>query len=130
MNRPTARTLGLLLLAALPLAAGAQKLKERMATRYADDFDYPAMAKVYQDLADKGKADATDLRRLAMAYKRMGRMDLAEATYASSPAARPAPRTSSTTPRCCAATASTPRPTSSMRATWSRTRAMPARRPT
>lgn len=82
MNRPTARTLGLLLLAAMPLAAGAQKLKERIATRYAEDFDYPAMAKVYQDLADKGKADATDLRRLAMAYKRMGRMDLAEATYA------------------------------------------------
>ncbi|MCB0793760.1 MAG: OmpA family protein [Flavobacteriales bacterium] len=65
----------------LPLQVEAQKLKERVADRYAEVFDYPAMARIYEDMAEKGKADVGDLRRLAMAYKRMGDMPKAEGTY-------------------------------------------------
>lgn len=70
----------------------AQKLKQRVADKHAEVFDYPAMAKIYQGMADKGKADAADLRRLAIAYKRMGRMDLAEGTYARLTGASQAPQ--------------------------------------
>ncbi len=89
MSRSVARTLGLLLLASVPMVAVAQKLKERIAERYASNFDYPAMVKVYQDMVDKGKADDEVLRRLASAYARMGRADLAEATYAKLTAGSP-----------------------------------------
>lgn len=72
-----------LLLAALALAPAvqAQKMKTRMAERSAEVFDYPTMAKIYADVDAHGKASTDDLRRLAFAYKRMGRMDLAEGTY-------------------------------------------------
>ncbi|MCB0780142.1 MAG: hypothetical protein KDC03_11520, partial [Flavobacteriales bacterium] len=77
------RSILLLLLAALllPQAAGAQKLKERMAQRYAEVFDYPRMAAVYEDIVTSGKGDVSDMRRLALAYKRMGEWGKAEQTY-------------------------------------------------
>ncbi|MCB0791678.1 MAG: OmpA family protein [Flavobacteriales bacterium] len=65
----------------LPGATQAQKMKERMADRYAEVFDYPKAISVYEDLVDRNKASVTDLRRLAMAYKRTGRNDKAEETY-------------------------------------------------
>jgi outer membrane protein OmpA-like peptidoglycan-associated protein/tetratricopeptide (TPR) repeat protein len=59
-------------LLALATTAGAQKLKERMADRYAGLFDHPRVAAIYEDLSAKGKANADDLRRLAYTYRRMG----------------------------------------------------------
>jgi outer membrane protein OmpA-like peptidoglycan-associated protein/tetratricopeptide (TPR) repeat protein len=66
---------------AFPTSVQAQKLKENMAERSAEAFDYPTMAKIYEDIAASGKATPDDMHRLAFAYKRMGRMDLAESTY-------------------------------------------------
>ncbi len=71
--------LGALLL--LPVLLNAQKLKERMADRASEVFDYPTMATIYEDLVSTGKADATDMRRLALAYRKMGQPAKAEATY-------------------------------------------------
>ena len=65
----------------LPMLLSAQKLKERMADRYAEVFDYPRMATIYEDLVVSGKADATDMRRLALAYRKMGQPNKAEAMY-------------------------------------------------
>lgn len=62
--------------------ASAQKLKERMADRSAEVFDYPRMANIYEDMAVKGKASDGDLRRLAMAYRKLNRPLEAERTYA------------------------------------------------
>ena len=62
-------------------AAQAQKLKERMAESSAEVFDYPTMAKIYEDIVASGKATPQDMKRLAFAYKLMGRTDMAEATY-------------------------------------------------
>lgn len=74
--------LGLLLpLLCLASTAQAQKLKEKMADHAAEQFDYPHMAAIYEDLVLSGKADATDLRRLALAYRKMGQPQKAEATY-------------------------------------------------
>ena len=67
MKYTTIRTLGLALLALAPIAVTAQGLKDRVANKYAEQFDYPHMAAVYQSQVDKGTADAADLRRLAMA---------------------------------------------------------------
>ena len=64
----------------LPSVAMGQKLKERLALQYAEEFDYPRMAAVYEDMVEKGKADPADMRRLAMAYKRMGQYDKVEST--------------------------------------------------
>ncbi|MFT3884135.1 MAG: OmpA family protein [Flavobacteriales bacterium] len=61
--------------------AQAQKLKTRMADRYAEVFDYPNMAVIYADIVQSGKATADDYRKLAFAYRRTGRLDLAAATY-------------------------------------------------
>ncbi len=65
----------------LPSLLPAQKLKERMANQYAEVFDYPKMAIIYEDLVSSGKADAADMRRLALAYRKMGQPAKAEATY-------------------------------------------------
>ncbi|MGV3636674.1 MAG: hypothetical protein ACO1NQ_03405, partial [Flavobacteriales bacterium] len=65
----------------LPALANAQKLKERMAGRAAEVFDYPQMAAIYEDLVVTGKAEPADLRRLALAYRKMGEPQKAEATY-------------------------------------------------
>ncbi|MBL8003240.1 MAG: carboxypeptidase regulatory-like domain-containing protein [Flavobacteriales bacterium] len=73
--------LGVVIGLAVAPALQAQKLKERMARNSAEVFDYPTMAKIYEDINAKGKATPEDLRKLAFAYKRMGRMDKAEATY-------------------------------------------------
>lgn len=71
----------LLPLLLLPSLGHAQKLKEKMADRAAEQFDYPHMAAIYEDLVVSGKADATDMRRLALAYRKMGQPQKAEATY-------------------------------------------------
>lgn len=82
---PLSRALcGALLVLAFPLAQDlhAQKLKTRMADRSAEVFDHPRVAAIYENLDAKGKADAADLRRLAMAYRKMGRTTDAERVYA------------------------------------------------
>lgn len=73
---------GLLLAALLaPRAAQAQKLKERMAEQYAQVFDYPHMAAVYEDITQHGKPTPDDWRKLAYAYRRMEQPLKAEAAY-------------------------------------------------
>lgn len=69
------------LLAATP-AAQAQKLKERMADRYAEVFDYRRMAVIYEDIVASGHATADDYRKLAFAYRSMGEPQKAADTYA------------------------------------------------
>ena len=64
-----------------PFAHG-QRLKERMADRSAEVFDYPRVAAIYENLDARGKADADDLRRLAMTYRKMGQPARAEGAYA------------------------------------------------
>ncbi len=68
-------------LLSLPVFLSAQKLKERMADRYAEVFDYPKMATIYEDLVSSGKAEPADMRRLALAYRKMGQPAKAEAMY-------------------------------------------------
>ncbi len=65
----------------LPIGLHAQKLQERMASRYTEVFDYGKVASIYEDLDSKGKTDAADLRRLAMAYRKMGDAPAAEGAY-------------------------------------------------
>ncbi len=72
----------LLLLLLLPASASAQKMKTRMADKYAEVFDYPTMTTIYEDLVLKGKADAAMQRRLAWGYMQMGDYAQAEMTYA------------------------------------------------
>lgn len=62
-------------------AVQAQKLKERMADRHAEVFDYPKVAAIYENLEAKGKAEPTDLRKLALIYRKMGDPIKAEQTY-------------------------------------------------
>jgi outer membrane protein OmpA-like peptidoglycan-associated protein len=69
-----------LLLTAMP-GAWAQSLKQRMAERYAAVFDYPRMAKVYEDIIADGKAVPGDYRQLALAYSRMDEDAKAADTY-------------------------------------------------
>lgn len=76
------RGLVLPVLLALPVFLHAQKLKERMADRYAEVFDYPRMATIYEDIVASGKGDVGDMRRLALAYRKMGEPAKAEAVYA------------------------------------------------
>ncbi len=74
----------LLVLAAILLAAtpsSAQKLKQRMADKYADQLDYPRMAQVYEDIIASGHGSTDDLRKLAYAYERMEQPEKAAATY-------------------------------------------------
>ena len=71
----------LLVMLLLPATLQAQKLKERLADRAAEQFDYPHMAAIYEDLLMSGKADPSDMRRLALAYRKMGQPLKAEATY-------------------------------------------------
>jgi outer membrane protein OmpA-like peptidoglycan-associated protein len=68
---------------AVPVMANAQKLKERMADRYAQVFDHQKVAAIYEDLHAKGKADANDLRTLAATYKKLNDPVRAEAAYRS-----------------------------------------------
>jgi outer membrane protein OmpA-like peptidoglycan-associated protein/tetratricopeptide (TPR) repeat protein len=68
------------LLVAAP-AARAQKLKHRMADRYAAVFDYTNMAKVYEDIVAGKNATPADYRELAFAYKKLGDHAKAAATY-------------------------------------------------
>ncbi len=78
------RTLPLAALAALGLQATfvqGQRLQERMADRYAEVFDFPKVAAIYENLDAKGKADAADLRRLAITYRKMGDSKGAEGAY-------------------------------------------------
>ncbi|MBK6550000.1 MAG: carboxypeptidase regulatory-like domain-containing protein [Flavobacteriales bacterium] len=80
-QRPSGFGLVLLVLLLLPALLPAQKLKERMADRYSEVFDYPKVAAIYEDLVASGKAEASDMRRLALAYRKMGQPAKAEATY-------------------------------------------------
>lgn len=69
------RTRHVLLLAIVLLASSAvhaQKLKQRMAERYAEVFDYTNMAKVYEDIVQGKHAEPADYRQLAFAYKKLG----------------------------------------------------------
>ncbi|MBK8499950.1 MAG: OmpA family protein [Flavobacteriales bacterium] len=77
------RSLATLLLAALVGMHGlrAQKLQERMASRYTEVFDYNKVAAIYEDLDAKGKSDASVLRRLAKAYEKLGDAPRAEGAY-------------------------------------------------
>ncbi len=59
----------------------AQKLQERMAARYSEQFDYSKVAAIYEDLDAKGKSDAGTLRRLSQAYVKMGDAPKAEGAY-------------------------------------------------
>lgn len=84
MHSTTTQRSLLLVLAALLLAftpAMGQKLKQRMADRYADDLDYPKMAQVYEDIVASGHGTTDDLRKLAYAYERMEQPQKAAATY-------------------------------------------------
>ncbi len=81
---PTLRVLPMaLLLVAVLQAPGvrAQKLKTRMVDRYAEVFDHPRVIAIIEDLDAKGKAEPTDLRRLALAYRKMGDSRGAESAY-------------------------------------------------
>lgn len=80
MRRFAQTALVLAALCAAPAAMG-QKLKERMAGQYAEVFDYPAMAAIYEDIESSGKATPDDVRRLAQAYHRMDQPAKAEAAY-------------------------------------------------
>lgn len=71
----------LLLLSTLGTTARAQKLQERMASRYSDVFDYGKVAAIYEDLDSKGKGDAATLRKLAQAYVKLGDAPKAEGAY-------------------------------------------------
>lgn len=70
----------LFVLAAAPTLQ-AQKLKQRMAERYAAVFDYPRMAAVYEDIIASGKGVPEDYRQLAVSYKRMDQGQKAVDTY-------------------------------------------------
>ena len=48
MKYTTTRTLGMALLALAPIAVTAQGLKDRVANKYAEQFDYPRVAAMYQ----------------------------------------------------------------------------------
>lgn len=76
---------GLLMTAAVLLMAApgaqAQKLKHRMADRYAAVFDYTNMAKVYEDIIKGKDATPADYRQLAFAYKKLGDHEKAAGTY-------------------------------------------------
>lgn len=61
--------------------AQAQKLQERMASRYDEVFDYSKVAAIYEDLDAKGKGDASTLRKLADAYRKLGDAPRAEGAY-------------------------------------------------
>ena len=61
--------------------AHAQKLQERMAARYSEQFDYSKVAAIYEDLDAKGKSDASTLRKLAQAYVKLGDAPKAEGAY-------------------------------------------------
>lgn len=74
--------LALLALALLATAAlHAQKLQQRMADRYTEVFDYGKVVAIYEDLDAKGKNDAANLRRLALAYRKLGDAPAAEGAY-------------------------------------------------
>lgn len=81
----TPRTRLPLALLALALMAApalrAQKLQQRMADRYAEVFDYGKVAAIYEDLDQRGKTDAASLRRLALAYRKLGNAPAAEGAY-------------------------------------------------
>ena len=61
--------------------AKAQKLQERMASKYNEVFDYAKVAAIYEDLELKGKADPATMRRLALAYRKLGQPQKAEQVY-------------------------------------------------
>ncbi len=62
-------------------AAQAQQMKARIADRSMEVFNYPHAAAIYEQMAAKGKAGPDELRRLAMAYRRMGSLEQAEGAY-------------------------------------------------
>lgn len=69
------------LLLFLPFGLHAQRLQERMASRYSEVFDYPKVASIYENLDSKGRSDAATMRKLAMAYRKMGDAPRAEGAY-------------------------------------------------
>ncbi len=71
----------LLLTTAIGTTAQAQKLQERMASRYSEVFDYGKVAAIYEDLDAKGKSDAASLRKLAQAYVKLADAPKAEGAY-------------------------------------------------
>ncbi|MCB0763063.1 MAG: carboxypeptidase regulatory-like domain-containing protein [Flavobacteriales bacterium] len=58
-----------------------QKLKERMADRSAELFDYSKVAAIYENIEASGKSTPADLRHLAEAYAKLDRPQRAEAVY-------------------------------------------------
>lgn len=62
-------------------AVHAQKLKQRMADRYAAVFDYTNMAQVYENIIKGPKAVPEDYRQLAFAYDNLGEHAKAADTY-------------------------------------------------
>lgn len=81
MNTPRLLAIACTALLCVP-ALHAQKLKTRMAERYAENFDYPKAATIYESMIASGKADVSEYRNLARAYEEMGETLKAEATYA------------------------------------------------
>lgn len=62
-------------------AAQGQALLHRMADKYAAQFDYTNMAKVYEDIVARPTVTPADYRKLAFAYKKSGNIQAAATTY-------------------------------------------------
>jgi tetratricopeptide (TPR) repeat protein len=62
-------------------AVQGQAMLHRMADKYAAQFDFNSMAKVYEDIVAKPSAKPADYRKLAFAYKKAGNTPQAAATY-------------------------------------------------
>ena len=79
------RPWSLLLAAAVALLAApsaqGQALMHRMADKFAAQFDYVNMAKVYEDIVAKADSKPADFRKLAFAYKKAGNVAQAATTY-------------------------------------------------
>jgi len=61
--------------------ADAQKFKEQLAERYAQELDFPKAALIYEDIAEAGKASPEVYRKMAGTYRRMGDMTKSEESY-------------------------------------------------
>lgn len=81
MNLRSRLSLAIALVVLATTAVQAQKLKQRMAERYAAVFDYANVAKVYEDIIAGNKAVPDDYRALAKAYENLGNHAKAGETY-------------------------------------------------
>jgi outer membrane protein OmpA-like peptidoglycan-associated protein len=62
-------------------AVQGQALLHKMADKFAAQFDYLNMAKVYEDIVAKPSVKPADYRKLAFAYKKAGNIPAAVTTY-------------------------------------------------